>query len=889
METYSEERAKRIAVLAVHGVGKHLPGETQTAITDLLLSLPARNREGEPRLYSAFRKTDLAIPLKPVQTAAAVPFVPERKGRDKLVNLYQEPSADFAEAIKRTNRVQHPDQIALEYTQMLLEGYKGGADSNLYATARLEGTRVDGTEVDVYEVLWADLAKPENTIYRFFLDLFRLLLHLADLSSKAIDTGAAEGRDWLWTLYRSLQRYAVRFFSVFVPLIEILLLIAFLSCAGEASLLTRGRLEVPIALGALGAVAVDIWWIQRSSRKISEAPWLWAINRFVVVILGALPAAFAWLLYCLHQRKLPVATTNIFAAVLFWLVPGSMLMFAVCWAYDKSKNGVSQTGAVSFLVALGIFCCFLHSAAHGSGKFPVAQASLWTVELLLGFVRLFWGAMIVCGVTAATLGSLAWRRMRRQGGEWGRARAAVRTSRFALALPTLLFMLVTLLIWRGIVKTSSSIASKPIYSQTGASPTLPTPWPAVLPLRIFLPPAALGRASNSNSQDYPSELLAWGFGYSLPWALLCTALAVFLFVWWVLPSVLTERSIPRGEDRPPRDTTDHVSVRMGTWMSRGLDAHAVASWLLWTAVFGVPLLYLAASCGSSKLNSLFEPITRSLVGHVFVGFAALATLAKMGQTALSTMLDVDTYLRATPQAATPRAKIFERYVSMLRYLRDPAANQRGYDEIVIIAHSLGALISADLLQYLQSPMGRREWWAARQNERDPHFTRIPISLMTMGNPLRQLLNRFFPYLYTWVRSVPDNGNCPLGAPALDTPKPIPDEASPDPSSLGVCRWVNAYRSGDYVGRSLWVDEWYLRPSFLTGAIDPAVVGDSSHVRCEMCIGAGAHTRYMDDTAPDIAWMLNRLIGQLPFPGTTATLTNKTPCLDQESRAAHTIH
>jgi pimeloyl-ACP methyl ester carboxylesterase len=63
------------------------------------------------------------------------------------------------------------------------------------------------------------------------------------------------------------------------------------------------------------------------------------------------------------------------------------------------------------------------------------------------------------------------------------------------------------------------------------------------------------------------------------------------------------------------------------------------------------------------------------------------------------LLNVDTYLRDTPVEAPPRARIFERYMSTLRYiarLRD--ADGHGYDEIVIVAHSLGALVSGDILQ-----------------------------------------------------------------------------------------------------------------------------------------------------------------------------------------------
>src|SRR5262249_7005617 len=114
--------------------------------------------------------------------------------------------------------------------------------------------------------------------------------------------------------------------------------------------------------------------------------------------------------------------------------------------------------------------------------------------------------------------------------------------------------------------------------------------------------------------------------------------------------------------------------------------------------------------------------------------------------------------------------------------------------------------------------------------------------------------------------VPDNGLYPLGEATLTPPMPMPEDALPDPSELGVQRWVNAYRSGDYVGRSLWLDGWDGRQ--LPGG-EPGTPGEagtivaqappSPLVRYEMCIGAGAHQHYWDDTAPDIAQQLDALI------------------------------
>jgi hypothetical protein len=80
-------------------------------------------------------------------------------------------------------------------------------------------------------------------------------------------------------------------------------------------------------------------------------------------------------------------------------------------------------------------------------------------------------------------------------------------------------------------------------------------------------------------------------------------------------------------------------------------------------------------------------------------------------------------------------------------------------------------------------------------------------------------------------------------------------------------WLNSYRSGDYVGRSLWTEEWYGRTS---GGPTVGAYPEPIHVvaqappppinRSETCIGAGAHQHYWDDTAPDIAEQLDALIG-----------------------------
>ena len=181
------------------------------------------------------------------------------------------------------------------------------------------------------------------------------------------------------------------------------------------------------------------------------------------------------------------------------------------------------------------------------------------------------------------------------------------------------------------------------------------------------------------------------------------------------------------------------------------------TFLIWSAIFVAPLycFYFYPSVVLTNLKTATAWVVGYFIGATLAA-GALAALVKYSSPVLRAVLDVDTYLRTSPIDATPRAKIVERYVSLLRYLvryRDPV-DGRGYDSVVIVAHSLGSLISADLLRFLHAegddalaPLGLAGEFEQRQGG-------ISLKLLTMGNPTRQLLNRFFPYLYDWVRENP---------------------------------------------------------------------------------------------------------------------------------------
>jgi hypothetical protein len=905
------DRPRKVAVIAVHGVGAHPPGQTQDDMSDLLLSLPSRDYTA-PRTYEPFRSVSIQIPLSPLKACpfdspgspeSAEPVPPPTLGA-RLKNLYQEQSADFAynrrthatDDAKSRASVDSVGDAGRRYTQMLLENYEGGSEvaGNKYCTVRVEGRRVvDGAHVHIYEVLWADLAKPNNTILKFFMGFFQLLLHLASLSRTAIDTGAAEGTGRVFVLYRRCQRYAIRLLQIFVPLLHLLLLVACGSCLSTASCYTRDRRALPLAFGAVAGILVGLIAIVWHKNKIDIGPWLWSLLAVLPGLIGiAIPWGFMWFLHH-HSPGLSNADcANITAALAFWLLPGIGLFTWILFYYEDFRKGVRVTGIVLFLAAFIYFIVALYLAPANLpsdsgvplGRMVVSLAAFWTAKLLLGYLRFCWFLIITLAFAALILGSIAWRSIKNDPARRARARAAVRTSRFAFALPCLSFCLIMLAIWASLIHLTSGISSNPIFPPgvvTTPSPRVNSSvvshlhmawvhdtWHSVSTATYLQGDdnfaADKNKKNTVTSTDFISDALAWSVGYQLPVSLVLVALAGFLLTWWALPSALTERFPYRNDakdrqhdGKAPRDTDNATSLHMGTWLSRGIDSTSVITFLLWSSIFLAPAAWIILrdfapdhSALLTALNSLRHWTEVIVYSQILAAAVLLLYAARSGGVVLGIVLDVDTYLRDTPRDAPPRARIFERYMSTLRYIaRFRDADGHGYDEIVIVAHSLGALISGDILHFLQSRYSLEE------------NILIPIKLLTMGNPARQLLNRFFPYLYDWIKSEPDNGAHPLPGPQLTAPASIPDAHLPHPNDLGLKQWVSAYRSGDYVGRSLWLDEWYLRtPKDADPGTNPPLLAQSEDgTRAEMCIGAGAHTHYMDDTAPDMAWVLDHLI------------------------------
>ena len=213
------------------------------------------------------------------------------------------------------------------------------------------------------------------------------------------------------------------------------------------------------------------------------------------------------------------------------------------------------------------------------------------------------------------------------------------------------------------------------------------------------------------------------------------------------------------------------------------------------------------------------------------------------------MLDVDSWLREHPRDSNPTVEICARYVTLLRHIcnyRDRDGQR--HDALVIVAHSQGTVITADLLRFL-----RVEHQATTPPDKyDPGLERLlsgelPVYLFTMGCPLRQLYGLRFPYLYQWARhdrgrrreKQRDSHGCrnPIRANWVCGP--------------GQMRFAAAITSAGTSGAT---DDIPLQPR---ACHRPMTEG----LRCETCIGAGAHTHYWDESAPRIAEMLDDIVSR----------------------------
>ena len=218
-------------------------------------------------------------------------------------------------------------------------------------------------------------------------------------------------------------------------------------------------------------------------------------------------------------------------------------------------------------------------------------------------------------------------------------------------------------------------------------------------------------------------------------------------------------------NHPKYDTTtdrEFYSERLGTWLSSGFDLIVIAILIFCVMVPALSLygniLTVSTLFQGATLPDLTQedPIILQIAVYVLtvsttsiIAFGNRLNKVSLGiRSILDTILDVDNYLRLYPQDDTPRAQIFARYISLLRYLyhwRDPQDNQP-YDGIIIISHSQGTVITADLLRLLSVD-------SDSSLERSQHQPSVYVFYDGFRRS-KQLYGFTFRDLYQWISNNP---------------------------------------------------------------------------------------------------------------------------------------
>lgn len=871
------EKRRATAVIAVHGVGDQKPFETARAIGDMLQDLASKPRDPtkkqpkcanpgpeEPRYYP-FHEQGLRINVNPVVMSdkgeagrgsaktMRGPFNawvqerldkvrPGKKGKEEAVT---------AKEVETRREVGEAD-LHTEFMKGQLTCYGGDDPKDTYETIRLEGERAttEGQphDVHIYELYWADLSRLKAGIFSIFTELYQLLFHLSSLGAHTVNAAVLQhldSRRWRW--FRNFQSWSALTLTVPIPILNILMLgttavvvgLGILNGAGRQFPGVVGAAFVAVACGAVVAIGLGIQlWRRMDSTGLKPGFIRWILPLLLGVATSSALLSVPYLSAQIGGHLVGIETVIL-----------AILSGLACWKilaqYNKRRPGLwSWTIIIAALVAVvAVVSWVCKSGADpgvGGGAWwkNVNQVVLRVFESAYGVLSLAWAALFalviftwISGLLAA--GTNPFRPDKDARSRW--------TGFLLLSLPTLIFSAVTILGWaiiaKGIEKYLPDVTYKPFLHGIDASSAKPL-------ATAFL--------------DTPFALI-------LPLVLAAMGVAALPAVWSLLPIVFAEVSPPSSDIA----LTSNISKRLGNWLSMAYRGGLLVSghilFLVSTFVLPAVAVFAVVDRDALKFPGLqsLGVLTGAIFTWVFLARGSLKKLALGFRPALDLMLDVDNWLREHPLNKNPKARICGRYVSLLRYVSNwkSVDHPDGYEKIVIIAHSQGTVITADLLRFLNSESDPGRPWI----ELDPQLENIqnksrPISFFTMGCPLRQLYGARFPYLYGWAVNEIDQA-MPKWAPNdLQFPQP----PGPDPGRLGVSLWVNAFRSGDYVGRHLWrtdVCDYLWEPDRVGFPVAGPMksVSTDGKMRVEFCIGAGAHTHYWDNTAPMIAEEADRLI------------------------------
>jgi hypothetical protein len=822
--------SRRVAVVAIHGVADQQPGSTAHRISNLLLM-------HKPETYTGFIETDVRIGVQKVRMGSRDE---ERDGRSgsrgtllkkSLKTLFQinprsscvREARDAPKQAAGDATVRHIDDLQHKYMREQLEEYEPQTNDAIYESIRLSGARLppqsendpnpsrDRCDVHVYEAYWADLSRAAGTLRRLVVEFYLLLFFLCGLGRHSIEFAqikyaeARQTRWWRW--FGCFQFLAESFLVLGLPITNLCLL-----GLGAVALPTHlparyhhTALIVGIPVLALTVTSLLLYLVRYALFKPERWP-------FSILPLVGMSAVISWGTLSIVKPWNPLVPL----AALCWALAAVAILWTMA-AYQKRKKGAFVFSCLA-VVAVSAVLFFNPRFHRGADVHGILDATLFAVEVTFALLCVSWLGYSLCYLGVCATGYFAVKTV-----EGKAAQAAARQVRWTvhltLILPGVLLAIANVVAWQALLLLVRRLIPD---NDNYYVPVLLSPW-------IY--PASL--------VTFSEKMVQLTAGPYFTSAYLLAMVTTLAFLWMLLPVLVTELRVPARAERTAQ------------WLGHCLDkVYKLAIWpgvALALVIALTPVLY-ALTWWDPHYEKLWPESIRQHPGKILAWLGSALLLMVVGsklpfkaagktlRNVIDIALDVTNWLRMYPKRANPKARISARFVSLLRHIhtwRGPD-DGLGYAGVVIIAHSQGTVIAAEVLRFIQKE--------ATGGAADPLLkglgTELPIFLFTMGSPLRQLYSLRFPHHYAWAGQG-------------DEQKPL---RMPDPQALRVTKWVNVYRSADYVGRYLWRDDTGdERWGFARHEPGPT--------QCEWCLGGGAHNHYWDENAPEVAEELDKLILQ----------------------------
>jgi hypothetical protein len=815
----------RVAVVVVHGVGSPAPLSTARAAAELLIQYQPNEAE-----FGPFAERRLIIPTEPLPVTPSAPTAAADRNVHRAGSTMYQLASDRS-FVGRNQEEASAADVAFMRSQ--LEGYS--SEREPYATAELIGERRDRTGartgVHVFEMHWADLSRMGSGLLRVLGAVYQLILHISHLGRKTLDIGSQFAPDpedqalnESWRRFSSWHASAVQLFAIGVPVATLLMFSSTVFFI-PAGLHDAARPVAGIVMGVIVALAAACFVCFIRIRATAAAN---ACAIACVAIVGG--GVWLWWRLPAHAELLGTGVLTVSLGVLLLVAYAALLA-----RYDRAQPGALGVGRAGALVVMAftvVSCIVLPSHRELGSAEWVRRAAFFAFQWSYVLLTATWIVLWTVASMAFVLGLRVWM-LTPSAAARSRLSRAAWTARATLGFSLFAFTIAVLVGYQTILTLATA--------HTTYVDLLPAaPLQAVS--TWFLP------SGTGSVADFFQALIAEGGTSALPHMVVGVAVSLLLFGWFIALIALTSISTPRPDWR--------FAQQLGVWFTSGFRwlrrAGNLATGVIVTGcVIGgivtfAPAIFHFQWDGS--VTHFFDPqrtagLVRSLAYALLASAATvaavqvrLAAITTQARPAIGIILDVDHYLRERPRDSTPRARMAERFASLLNQITE-RTNDDGtpfFDRIVLVSHSQGTVITADFLRFV----------AAERIAR-PVISASRFRLLTMGSPLRQLYAQHFPYLYGWIDAGADAAP-PLASGAVDG-------KSPDPAGLRVAKWVNLYTSGDYVGRTLWryedAERVWMREGF-----DEA--NDTGSQR-ERCLGAGTHTHYW--TSADVAEEMDALM------------------------------